>query len=202
MRITDYPCKCECGWTGTVWDCEPDIDGDGSLGCPVCLKVVDTRIEGAMNTDSSLLEMIFQGGPKGGADVSDMIIGEGAIEELPRFLVEALRNIIYRLKQSGMWVSGDYDIRLYVPKKYSVEFAYIWVGHFLGSPSETETRRMIRESTILIDNIKARVQEGLSDRYYLVVAKVGTNELVKWDSETNRWLLRAPWALAGYRVKD
>jgi hypothetical protein len=48
MKITEVPCKCECGWAGTVWDCEPDIDGDGSLGCPVCERVVDTRIEGDM----------------------------------------------------------------------------------------------------------------------------------------------------------
>ncbi len=28
-------CPC-CGWEGTVYECEPDVDGDGSLGCPVC----------------------------------------------------------------------------------------------------------------------------------------------------------------------
>lgn len=43
MKITEVPCKCECGWTGTVWDCEPDIDGNGSLGCPKCGKVVDAK---------------------------------------------------------------------------------------------------------------------------------------------------------------
>lgn len=36
-RITDVKCKCpECRWEGTVGECEPDIDGDGSLGCPAC----------------------------------------------------------------------------------------------------------------------------------------------------------------------
>lgn len=29
-----------CGWVGTVDRCEPDIDGDGSLGCPACSAVV------------------------------------------------------------------------------------------------------------------------------------------------------------------
>jgi len=29
-----------CGWTGRVNDCEPDVDGDGSLGCPRCRVVV------------------------------------------------------------------------------------------------------------------------------------------------------------------
>ena len=40
MKITDVPCNCACGWSGTVGDCEPDVDGDGSLGCPICLKIV------------------------------------------------------------------------------------------------------------------------------------------------------------------
>lgn len=30
----------ECGWCGVVRDCAPDVDGDGSLGCPDCLSVV------------------------------------------------------------------------------------------------------------------------------------------------------------------
>jgi hypothetical protein len=38
--ITQQECYCSCGWTGTVWDCEPDVDDDGSLGCPECFKVV------------------------------------------------------------------------------------------------------------------------------------------------------------------
>jgi hypothetical protein len=25
-----------CGWSGPVGDCEPDVDGEGSLGCPKC----------------------------------------------------------------------------------------------------------------------------------------------------------------------
>ncbi len=40
MKITDVSCSCTCGWNGTVGDCEPDIDGDGGLGCPVCLETV------------------------------------------------------------------------------------------------------------------------------------------------------------------
>lgn len=40
-RITDVPCKCSCGWTGTICDCEGDIDGEGSLGCPHCLKIIE-----------------------------------------------------------------------------------------------------------------------------------------------------------------
>lgn len=40
--ITEQPCRCgRCGWTGTVWDCEGDVDGDGSLGCPECLAAVE-----------------------------------------------------------------------------------------------------------------------------------------------------------------
>jgi hypothetical protein len=40
MRIGDVLCKCECGWAGKVDDCEPDVDGDGNLGCPTCLKAI------------------------------------------------------------------------------------------------------------------------------------------------------------------
>ena len=43
-RITDVACRCKvCGWTGTVGECEPDVDGDGSLGCLKCMKVVETE---------------------------------------------------------------------------------------------------------------------------------------------------------------
>lgn len=34
-----------CGWEGIVWDCEPDVDGEGSLGCPKCLNVVKEKYE-------------------------------------------------------------------------------------------------------------------------------------------------------------
>ena len=40
QRITDVAAVCICGWIGTVGDTEPDIDGDGSLGCPRCQRVI------------------------------------------------------------------------------------------------------------------------------------------------------------------
>lgn len=40
--ITEQRCEClNCGWSGTVWDCEADVDEDGSLGCPVCLEIIE-----------------------------------------------------------------------------------------------------------------------------------------------------------------
>ena len=34
--ILDVPMKCElCGTVTRLGDCEPDVDGDGSLGCPL-----------------------------------------------------------------------------------------------------------------------------------------------------------------------
>lgn len=39
--ITEVKCSCKCGWTGTVIDCEPDVDGDGGLGCPCCMQLVN-----------------------------------------------------------------------------------------------------------------------------------------------------------------
>lgn len=45
QSITDQKCGClNCNWTGTVGECEPDIDGDGSLGCPHCGEVVTIYI--------------------------------------------------------------------------------------------------------------------------------------------------------------
>jgi len=40
--IYDVACNCpSCHWHGKVLNCEPDVDGDGSLGCPICGTVVD-----------------------------------------------------------------------------------------------------------------------------------------------------------------
>lgn len=34
--ILDVPMKCElCGTITRAGECEPDVDGDGSLGCPL-----------------------------------------------------------------------------------------------------------------------------------------------------------------------
>jgi len=38
--ITDQLVKCECGWRGKVINTVPDVDGEGSLGCPKCLRRV------------------------------------------------------------------------------------------------------------------------------------------------------------------
>lgn len=33
--ILDVPMTCQkCGWTTRAGDCIPDVDGEGSLGCP------------------------------------------------------------------------------------------------------------------------------------------------------------------------
>lgn len=37
VSILEVPMECsKCDWRGIVDDCEPDVDGDGSLGCPKC----------------------------------------------------------------------------------------------------------------------------------------------------------------------
>ncbi len=37
--ILDVKVQCGlCRWKGQVRDCEPDVDGDGSLGCPECYQ--------------------------------------------------------------------------------------------------------------------------------------------------------------------
>lgn len=42
IRIGDVPMQCPaCGWRGRVYDCEPDVDGDGSLGCIKCNAVME-----------------------------------------------------------------------------------------------------------------------------------------------------------------
>lgn len=46
MNIQDVQMKCSrCGWLGSVGRCEPDVDGDGNLGCPAC-KTVVTQLGG------------------------------------------------------------------------------------------------------------------------------------------------------------
>lgn len=32
-----------CGWAGIVKECEPDVDGNGSLGCPRCRNIVQVN---------------------------------------------------------------------------------------------------------------------------------------------------------------
>lgn len=42
--ILDVKMKCPmCGWKGTIRDTIPDVDGDGSMGCPVedCGTIVE-----------------------------------------------------------------------------------------------------------------------------------------------------------------
>ncbi len=47
QRIGDVSVRCNvCGWEGTVDDCEPDVDGDGSLGCHACNAVVEVLLHG------------------------------------------------------------------------------------------------------------------------------------------------------------
>lgn len=47
-EIRNLPMICSssvCDWRGTVYDCEDDIDGEGSLGCPVCLSIAEEVID-------------------------------------------------------------------------------------------------------------------------------------------------------------
>lgn len=42
--ILDVKMTCRhCGWVGTLYDAEPDTDGDGAPGCPDCFKLVETQ---------------------------------------------------------------------------------------------------------------------------------------------------------------
>lgn len=46
QKITEDKVICPtCNWEGTVADAEPDVDDDGSLGCPRCLCVVMHRLK-------------------------------------------------------------------------------------------------------------------------------------------------------------
>lgn len=44
VKITDVPVKCKCGWIGTVDDCEPDVNGQGDLGCPLCKQIINVVV--------------------------------------------------------------------------------------------------------------------------------------------------------------
>ena len=42
--ILDQIFQCSaCNWEGTLYDCEPDVDGDGSPGCPECGLVANMK---------------------------------------------------------------------------------------------------------------------------------------------------------------
>ena len=44
--ILDSDVKCtECGWHGIVDECIPNIDNDGSLGCPACQAIVEEKVD-------------------------------------------------------------------------------------------------------------------------------------------------------------
>ncbi|MFH1738997.1 MAG: hypothetical protein ABIH23_08310 [bacterium] len=44
ISILNVRMICEsCGWEGSVYQCEPDCDGDGSLGCPNCGEIVGEK---------------------------------------------------------------------------------------------------------------------------------------------------------------
>lgn len=41
MKIDEVAVACSnCGWCGQIKDTEPDIDGEGNMGCPICLSIV------------------------------------------------------------------------------------------------------------------------------------------------------------------
>ena len=56
MRITEVKVRCPvCGWAGTIGDAEPDVDGEGSPGCPECLcnvSITETRLEAGCGSHS------------------------------------------------------------------------------------------------------------------------------------------------------
>lgn len=45
VKIGDVPMTCpHCRWDGTIGDCVPNVDEEGSLGCPKCKRIVtETR---------------------------------------------------------------------------------------------------------------------------------------------------------------
>jgi len=45
QKIGDVKGSCNCGWVGTVDEAVPDVDGDGSLGCPECFSVMQFEVK-------------------------------------------------------------------------------------------------------------------------------------------------------------
>lgn len=60
--IYDEVAKCnKCQWSGTVLDCEPDIDGDGGLGCPKCKSLIIVRApEAAAALQSQAQPVVYE----------------------------------------------------------------------------------------------------------------------------------------------
>ena len=46
ISIFEVPFVCiECDWRGIAGECEPDCDGEGSLGCPECGALCEQVLE-------------------------------------------------------------------------------------------------------------------------------------------------------------
>ena len=44
-NISDIPITCNCGWSGAADDMEPNIDGNGNHGCPMCSHIVEIMVK-------------------------------------------------------------------------------------------------------------------------------------------------------------
>ena len=67
-KITEVLIIClKCSWTGTVWEGEPDCDGDGNIGCPecncVCCPLEDTvdEAQDKADTQKEYYDMLMEG---------------------------------------------------------------------------------------------------------------------------------------------
>lgn len=71
ISIGEAHCNCpHCIWSGSVSQCIPDIDGDGSLGCPVCKTVIivstvpyyewQSKLETGLRWDAEDVELMFK----------------------------------------------------------------------------------------------------------------------------------------------
>jgi hypothetical protein len=62
MKITDARCRCGCGWSGTVGDCELDTNRDNPICCPNCLTPVAFDDSSPIILIISEVEVNFGGG--------------------------------------------------------------------------------------------------------------------------------------------
>ena len=101
MKIGDVVSYCpKCQWYGVVDDCIPDIDGDGSLGCPKCESVVVCKMD---NSGISKGDPIYINGKYAGRYLETQNL-KIAIGEFGLAVINALR-----IPQLLDWLSERID---------------------------------------------------------------------------------------------
>jgi hypothetical protein len=136
-----------------------------------------------------------------GEVASDIIVASGPVSELPNFLFSSWLSMYHRLRATGLWENfyggQEIDMRFHFPHKYTTEFIYLMSDL---SPARIE----FREDCLLLGGLRAELQpyQYHEEVFYFAIYNVGQTCFIQMDDTLQRWLFRAPWAIARFEVKD